>query len=283
MAANEANIWNQKAMEIVIVVRPHWYQTLLFRIILSFVILLLLTLIVYTRIRYINERAVREYQIHELEKQTYRLKQKSLQLQMNPHVLFNTLNSIQQFILTNDMDSAVHYLSSFSKLMRRILSNSNESYIPLFEELEAIRLYLELEMLRFKGRFKYDINIDSDVDTRYIDIAPMLIQPYVENAIVHGLMLKEGEGYLKIDLSYISEDLLLCVIEDNGIGRERAKKIKEESGVNMKSYGMDITKERMDLLNKFSDEEYHFEIMDLYDKEGRASGTKVMIYINIKE
>ncbi|MDA3944166.1 MAG: histidine kinase [Bacteroidetes bacterium] len=212
----------------------------------------------------------------------YQLEQKALQLQMNPHFLFNSLNSIQSFVVNNDIDNAIHYLSKFSQLMRRTLSNSRESSISLRDELQALKLYIEIESLRFHGKFSYDIAVDPEIDDGFLEIPPMILQPYVENAIVHGLMHNAQKGHLKIELS-IQDDSLLCVIEDDGIGRKRAAEIRKESGIERKSRGMIITKERLDILNQYTQDIYTVNVIDIVDENDKAKGTRVEIRINYKE
>ena len=221
--------------------------------------------------------------VAELETQMLQLKQKTLQLQMNPHVIFNTLNSIQQYILNHDVDNAVTYLSSFSKLMRRILNNSNERYILLSEEIEAVDLYLQLESMRLGNRFKYEINIDKDIDIQNTEIAPLIIQPFVENAIIHGLIPKKNDCFLSVKFSKISEDKILCVVEDNGVGRKFSEKMKQEKGSSHKSYGMSVTRRRLETLTKISNDDFSIEVVDLYDDNANAIGTRVNIIFSFHD
>ena len=199
---------------------------------------------------------------------------------MNPHVIFNTLNSIQQYILNNDAGNAVIYLSSFSKLMRRILNNSNERYITLSDEIDAVSLYLQLESMRLGNRFNYEIDVDSEIDAQNIEIAPLIVQPFVENAIIHGLVPKKNNSFLSIRFSKISEKKILCVVEDNGVGRKYSEKMKQERGASHKSYGMSITRKRLETLMKISNDDFSVEIVDLYDDNGNPTGTRVNIIIS---
>ena len=207
------------------------------------------------------------------------LKQKTLQLQMNPHVIFNTLNSIQQYIIDNDIDKAVSYLSSFSKLMRRILNNSNERFVSLSDEIEAVRLYLELESMRLGNRFSYEISVDSDLDADNVEVAPLIIQPFVENAIIHGLVPKKENCMLKIALSKMGEGKLLCVVEDNGVGRKHSEMMKQKTGSH-KSYGMSITRRRLEMLSRISNDDFSVDIVDLHNENGEPAGTRVNIVIS---
>jgi LytS/YehU family sensor histidine kinase len=180
--------------------------------------------------------------------------------------------------LNNDVDNAVSYLSSFSKLMRRILNNSNERFISLSDEIEAVRLYLELESMRLGNRFNYEIKIDSELDADNVEVAPLIIQPFVENAIIHGLVPKKENCFLKISLSKLGNDKLLCVVEDNGVGRKYSEKIKQKTGSH-KSYGMSITRRRLEMLSKISNDDFSVEVVDLKNDKGEPSGTRVNIVI----
>ena len=279
-AANEVNQWIDKPVELTIIIHPAWYQKTLFKISVILLLAFIVFIIVRQRNKIVNQKREHKRIINELETQMLQLKQKTLQLQMNPHVIFNTLNSIQQYILNNDAGNAVSYLSSFSKLMRRILNNSNERYITLSDEIEAISLYLQLESMRLGNRFHYEIEVDSAIDANNIEIAPLIIQPFVENAIIHGLVPKKDNCFLSVRFSKISEDKLLCVVEDNGVGRKYSEKVKQERGNVHKSYGMSITKRRLETLTKISNDEFSVEVVDLYDDNGMSSGTRVNIIIS---
>lgn len=208
------------------------------------------------------------------EKQSAELKMELLRTQMNPHFIFNSLGSINLFILKNNKAQASEYLSKFSRLIRLILQNSQESVIDIETELEALRLYLELESLRFDERFDYKIIVDEEVMAAAVKIPPMIIQPFVENAIWHGLMQKEEKGYLEIHL-YRQEGALFCKITDNGIGRKKAAKIKSKSSLIHKSMGMQITAERLSLAKEKNSS--YVTVTDLVLPSGAAAGTEVLI------
>ena len=278
-AANEVNKWTEP-IELTIIIHPAWYQKTLFKILMLLVLVLFVYVVVRQRNKIVNQKREQKRIINELETQMLQLKQKTLQLQMNPHVIFNTLNSIQQYILSNDTKNAVTYLSSFSKLMRRILNNSNERYVTLSDEIEAVSLYLELESMRLGNRFKYNIDIAPEIDAKNIEIAPLIIQPFVENAIIHGLVPKKEDCFLNIRFSKISEDKLLCVVEDNGVGRRYSEKMKQERGASHRSYGMSITKRRLETLTKISNDDFSVDVIDLYDDNGTPIGTRVNIVIS---
>jgi len=202
----------------------------------------------------------------------------SLRLQMNPHFLFNALNSIQQMILANEEMVATRYLSKFSKLLRTILVHSDKEFVTLKEELEILNLYIDLESIRFKESFNYSIECDDEIDTDEIKLPTLLIQPFVENAIWHGLMHKEGERFLQVKFSE-QDDCIHCVIEDNGIGRERSREAKLATGQGKKhtSKGIEVSLERLKAMSNGNGCEGSLQIFDLKDDNGNATGTCVKI------
>jgi LytS/YehU family sensor histidine kinase len=204
----------------------------------------------------------------------------ALRAQMNPHFIFNSLNSINRFILKNQSESASDYLTKFSRLIRLILQNSQSQFVPLENELEALKLYLEMEKLRFEGRFKFMVSCHPELEVEDLEVPPLIIQPYVENAIWHGLMHKEGQGHLSIVL-HRENSMLFCQITDDGVGRKRAAELKSKSASKSKSLGMQITSHRLALLNSLSDNETTVEILDLVDPAGEACGTKVVLRIPV--
>jgi LytS/YehU family sensor histidine kinase len=212
----------------------------------------------------------------EFQQQATELEMQALRAQMNPHFIFNCLSSINRFILINKTEEASDYLTKFSRLIRMALHNSEKTLITLESELEALRLYLDLERLRFKNAFDYSITFINSIDTNAVYIPPMLIQPFAENAIWHGLMHKKGVGCLEIQMC--SEDkALTCVIMDNGIGRDKAGTLNSKSAEKNKSMGVEITTSRLALLNKSKNEAAIFNIEDLFDEDGKSSGTKVTL------
>ena len=206
--------------------------------------------------------------------------QKAFSQQMNPHFIFNSLNSVQLYIGKNDKQACYNYLDMFSDLMRKMLNNFQHETVPLAEELEALKLYIELEILRFKNKFSYLLDIDENINIHEYKIPPMLFQPFVENAILHGLNHKEGEGLLQIQLS-LKNGLIHCVIEDNGIGREKAGEIKKSRKSHSKSLGIEITRKRLDLINRLKKINMHLEFEDLKTPEGKPAGTKVMLFFPV--
>jgi len=226
------------------------------------------------------ERADREKELSNLQHRTSQLEMHALRAQMNPHFLFNSLNSINRFIIQNNSDQASAYLTKFSRLMRLILQNSQNEVVPLENELEALKLYLELEAVRFDHHFTYTIKIDEHVDTVALKVPPLIIQPYAENAIWHGLMHKEEKGHLLIEL--VEEgDYLICRIADDGIGRQKAAELKSKTISSHKSMGMKITADRITSMKQKKSSQNNIQITDLVDADGNPAGTSVEIKISL--
>jgi tetratricopeptide (TPR) repeat protein len=216
------------------------------------------------------------------QQQATELEMQALRAQMNPHFIFNSLNSINRFILQNNKVQASEYLTKFSRLVRLILQNSQASLISLESELEALNLYLELEAVRFDHQFKYKITVDEDLDADMIKVPPLLIQPYAENAIWHGLMHKQEKGHLEIEFSQ-GDGLLLCKITDDGIGRKKAAELKSKSASMHKSMGMQITANRIAMLQQKKQLENYITINDLTLPDGSAGGTEVVLKIPLSQ
>lgn len=245
-------------------------------------IVLSILLAVFGLYRYqMNQFKAREQLKTAFEKKLAHVEMSALLAQMNPHFLFNSLNSIESYIVSNQTKAAAQYLNNFSRLMRLILQHSRSNYISLKEEINALELYLEMEHIRFKDKFQYGIYIARDLDTNAIDIPPMLIQPYVENAIWHGLMHKpdRSNGMLVLEISR-KDNFLYCVIEDNGIGREKAQAIvAKKTTPRKRSMGMAITKDRMKIMSQLYNFNTEVKVTDLYCKNGDARGTRVELFI----
>ena len=208
---------------------------------------------------------------------------KALRSQMNPHFLFNGLNSIKSFVIDNRPHEAADYLSKFSKLIRNILENSKASLIPLAREIETLDLYIEMECLRFDNRFTYAIDVGAGVDAAAIEVPPTLIQPYVENAIWHGLLHRRTPGgHLHIDIDRPAPTLVTLVVEDNGVGREAATAIRSARSRKHKSLGMQITAERLAMLKQLHGFHAEVRVVDL-ERDGAAAGTRVEIDIHLSD
>ena len=221
----------------------------------------------------------REEEKTMLHKQLSDIKMKALRSQMNPHFLFNVMNSIQHYILKNDNTNAQDYLAKFAHLMRRVLENSKAETITLENEIETLKLYLLLEQLRSPGKFTYSIEVESSISTLSTLIIPMLIQPFIENAIIHGIMHKKGNDGKIILAIKKSNDRLVCVIEDNGIGRKSSNKIKAAESIAHKSFGMNVTEERISLLNTLYGKIASVAIQDQTDDALNPIGTRVTLTI----
>jgi tetratricopeptide (TPR) repeat protein len=218
--------------------------------------------------------------ISEMNRKISEITQANLRQQMNPHFIFNTLNSIQYYMYQHDKLATNIYLTKFSSLMRKVLENSQHTSIPLRDELDALNLYLELEMIRFKDKFDFNITVDEELDTLLYKVPTMLIQPYVENSICHGIIPGENKGFVKIDLK-LENHYILCTIEDNGIGREAAQEKKQNSGNNHNSLGTRIISSRLDLVNALYGTSLTTTYTDLRNGNGEAAGTRVEIQIPI--
>ncbi len=200
---------------------------------------------------------------------------KSLRSQMNPHFIFNALNSVNSFIATNDERTANKYLSDFSKLMRAVLENSEEDFIPLQKEIELIELYTKLEHFRFKDKFEYTINIDKTIDIEAYQIPPMLLQPYIENAVWHGLRYKNDMGLLEISITKKQKGVIAITIADNGIGRKKSKSLKTQNQQKHNSKGLGNIKKRVSILNQM-----YKDKVDVYIDDNTTEGdvgTKVVV------
>jgi hypothetical protein len=279
-AANNEGVWNEKIVEIPVHIATPFWLTWWFITIVAVVVCMAAYWLYRNRVEQIKKKQRLK---SEYEKKLANVEMSALLAQMNPHFLFNSLNSIDSYIIRNESKKASEYLNNFARLMRLILQNSRSNYINLKDELEALELYMQMESLRFKNKFSYSIAVDEDLETSSIVIPPMLIQPYVENAIWHGLMHKTNgtEGLVKINISKNADDLL-CVIEDNGIGRKKATEIKEQKQKNHKrSMGMQITQDRIEIINKLYNMNASINIYDMEDELGNAKGTKVELIIPV--
>ena len=221
-----------------------------------------------------------EQELMLVQKEVAESKLTALQAQMNPHFLYNSLNSINWYILKNRPQEASRYLTKFSKLVRLILDNSKNLTIPLKQELASLELYLELESMRFEDTFDYEIQTVLDDETEDIEIPPLILQPFVENAIWHGLMHKEGKGKLIVQL-YPENGHLKCIVQDNGIGRDASHAMKKKNQHNHESKGMKLTNDRIRLLHKDFLSEEMIRVIDLKKADGSAAGTRVEVSLPI--
>ncbi len=272
-AINKFGIYSRPMALHFAVAAPFW-KTTWFYVAVVVVIASLTWLFVSMRIKAIRYRQEEERQ---LIRKMSEMEHMALQSQMNPHFIFNCLNSIQQYIFDQDIFSANKYITGFSKLIRATLHNSSQSFISLASEISYLSNYLSLEKLRFKDKMDYSIAVAPEIDPETVMIPPMMIQPYVENSMRHGLRHKtKGKGYIWIQMELSSTHLTIR-IEDNGIGREKASRYKTVEHIEYQSKGMTLTAERIGLMNSLYGEGIGVEVIDLKDDTGVATGTRVIM------
>jgi tetratricopeptide (TPR) repeat protein len=213
------------------------------------------------------------------EKKVLSLKQDALRSQMNPHFLFNALNSIKLYIINNDKKKAASYLNKFSKLMRKILEASSLQEIYLVEEIETMKLYMSIENIRFSNEIDFSVNIDSSINLNTIKIPPLVLQPFLENSLWHGLSSKKEKGKITLSIERISSEFIQIDIEDNGIGRAASAKIKAKKSIKRKSIGIDLTKNRLKTFVKNLKNDFSLKYIDLKGDNDEALGTKVSLII----
>lgn len=256
---------------------PAFYQTTWFIVLCILIFLLLLFVGIRRRIATIRREEQLNTQFHT---QLAEVEMQALRAQMNPHFLFNCLNSINGFILKNNADAASDYLTKFSRLMRLILQNSKSSMVPIRHELEALQLYVHMESARVNNGFDFELRVAPEVETDFLEVPPLILQPFVENAIWHGIKdLPYGEGKLLVDIE-MEEGILRCIVQDNGIGRDASAIIAEKAAKKHKSMGMQITSDRLNLADYLNETHTTVEIEDL-SKNGTACGTRVTIHIQL--
>ena len=275
-ARNAGDRWSE-VKNISVYLAPQWYESWWFKGLVAIGLFVLFYLFYRWRLNTVRQK---ERMKSDFKQRLNEVEMQALRSQMNPHFLFNSLNSIQHFIIKNQPKEAVDYLNRFSRLVRLILQHSRAKLVTLKEELDALKLYLDLENLRFKNRFSYKVAVDPTINQHDIEIPPMLIQPFVENAIWHGLLHKAGSGEITISISKQGE-ALLCTIEDNGVGRKASSARKSNFNQERKSMGMSITKNRLDIINLQQVGEAAVEIHDLESSDGTPEGTRVEITLPV--
>lgn len=278
-ARNMDNYWSKNVATIHFTIVPVFYKTTWFRVTIGLAILLFIGGLLSYRVRRAfkaqEDKAALNAMIGELEL-------KALRAQMNPHFIFNSLNSIQDFVLNNESKLAAKYLSKFAKLIRMILDLSEQTFVSVNQKVVFLNLYIELEALRLSNSFTWQLEVDGKIDTN--DLIPtLLVQPYIENAIWHGLQHKMGaDKRLRITFKYINESLIEVEVWDNGIGREAARIIRKNRMPSHQSRGAQLTEERIKVLHKLFGSKPSVEIIDLYDENKLACGTKVVLLIPVK-
>ncbi|MGE5109200.1 MAG: histidine kinase, partial [Sphingobacteriales bacterium] len=256
-------------------ITPAYYQTTWFYILAILSTAALTWLLVYL---YNSTRRKKELQDRENIKKIADLEQMALRAQMNPHFIFNCLNSIQQFVYDKDIQSANRFIGGFAKLIRQTLDNSARTTISIADETEYLTNYLALEKLRFENKFDYKIKLDPAIRADEYKIPVMLLQPYIENSIRHGIRYKKnGNGMIDIYFSLVNSEIV-CTIQDNGIGRKKAEELKSRQHIEYQSKGMLLTRERIETLNKSLTEKINIAVEDLVNENNEAAGTKIIIH-----
>jgi sensor histidine kinase YesM len=222
-----------------------------------------------------EEERIKQLEL-SFEKEIAELKVSSLQSQMNPHFIFNSLNSIKLNIIKNNKENAVYYLNKFSKLIRKILTISREKEVSLQDEIDTLELYISIENLRFKNAINFSKNIDKNINLETIKIPPLVLQPFIENAIWHGLSPKEGEKKLVLSILKTNKNCIEITIEDNGIGRKKALEFQQQKMIQKKSLGLKLTEERLSIFGSKNNIQ-HTIIFEDFDGETSETGTKVTI------
>lgn len=266
--SNSDGIWNDQ-LAVKLYIEPPVWQTWWFRLI-EFLLILSAPIMIIIYIRRQEKRKT------IINKKIAELKLQALRAQMNPHFIFNTINSIQYFISCNDQKSAYLYLSKFSKLMRKTLENSEHTNIPLKSEIDSLTLYMDLQKLRFENKFDYIFHIAPEIDIHSYEIPPTLLQPYIENAINHGFKTMKEKGLIEIFIR-AEKDMLICTIEDNGIGIKKAQQRPKQK--HHTSSGMRLTRERVEILNYERGSDVSVSIQDISEIDMKRSGTRVTIYL----
>ncbi len=227
----------------------------------------------------LNELRKKDRAQHEIQTKMMELHDSALRAQMNPHFIFNCLNSIKSLVQNNENGIAIEYLTIFTKLIRSLLQNADQNYVSLDTEIETCKLYIQMEALRFKNRFTFNIHIQPDLDLKSVEVPVLIIQPIVENAIWHGLMPRQAKGELLLNVER-KGDYIVCRVDDNGIGRA-ASQLINSNRANHQSKGVSLTSKRIDLFSSLKELDAHFEIIDKTDEGGAPAGTTIELSFSI--
>jgi ligand-binding sensor domain-containing protein len=278
-AVNTAGTFSNHISTLQIFIKPAFWQTGWFKLLCLLLAASLVYLYFRLRISGIKKEAK---QREAIQQQIAQLEMKALRAQMNPHFIFNALNSIQTFMMKSETEQALSYLSRFAKLIRNVLDNSQLNNITVAQEVGVLENYMELEKLRFTDEFEYEIIVDPSLDANMVEVPTMIIQPFVENAIWHGLLHEKSKGKLTITFKKV-DDRILCTIEDNGIGREKSAAMKRLNKPRHQSRGLQITRDRLSLYNSRFNVDASFDIEDLTGEDGKAQGTRVNLWFPFVE
>ena len=265
--------WEMSPVEYTIVIVPAFWQTTLFK---TLVVIVIAWLIYYLYRRRIIAYRKKEDQRIKHEKELLDLEAKALRAQMNPHFIFNSLNSIKSLINKNENDAAASYLTTFSKLIRTLFQNSDKREISLYEELETCKLYTQLEKMRFGNKVGFVFNIDESIDLKDFKVPALIMQPFIENSIWHGLIPKETGGHVFVTVNR-NNGAIQCTIDDDGIGRKQSRQFKTQYDSTYQSKGIGLTQSRLELDKLLNEREDSIFIIDKEDESGKPLGTKVVI------
>ena len=267
--------WEQDPLKLFIIITPPFWQTWWFRIMSGMILLGVVFFGVRRRIENVR-RKEQQKALHE--KELLELEAKALRAQMNPHFIFNCLNSIKALIQNDNKQKATDYLTTFSKLIRTLFQNSDKRQISLYDEVETCRLYTQLEAMRLEGKLNHNFNIDSNIDLKSVMVPALIIQPFIENAIWHGIVPKD-KGTINVSIMQ-NDDAILCEIDDDGIGRELSMLNKPVTPVIHESKGVHLSYARIDLEKKLNESQASIKIMDKYEN-GKPNGTRVVLTFNL--
>lgn len=253
-------------------------ENLVFHFILNGALVLMFWNIIYffSKSQHRNKKHVQEKTALMIK--AIELEAKALRAQMNPHFIFNSLNSIKSLIQQNENEKSVTYLTTFSKLIRTLLNNADKKEISLYDEIETCKLYLQLEAMRFDTKFSYAVNVGKDIDLKSIQVPALIIQPFIENAIWHGIVPRNSTGHVSLNVVR-KEGIIEVIIDDDGIGRDASLQNKSGSSLTHQSKGVNLTQTRLELNNLLQQRQSQLEVIDKKDDKGLATGTTVIIKI----
>lgn len=271
--------WRKAEATLEIRVKPPFWKSIWFGLLLLLFGIMMTFVFIEWKVRRIRKeeklKAEYEHQLMQLEAQ-------ALRSQMNPHFIYNCLNSIKSLMQENETEKGVSYLTTFSKLIRTLFNNADKKLITLYDEVETCKLYLQLETMRFDARFMYSIDIDNQLDLKSIFIPALIVQPFIENAIWHGIIPKGNEGKLSLFVKR-NNNLVEIIVEDDGVGREVSMQNKSRSNITHQSKGVNLTQARIELDNLLRQQEAGIEVIDKKDSLGNSTGTMVVITLKIPE
>lgn len=268
--------WNVKTIEYNIIIERAFWQTWWFKLVVGLALLSLLILFSRRRINLVRKKSAEKAQ-HE--KELLDLEARALRSQMNPHFIFNCMNSIKALIQQQEDEKAITYLTTFSKLIRTLFNNADKKEITLYDEIETCKLYLKLEKVRFDSKFSYAVTVDDFIDMKSITIPALVIQPFIENAIWHGIISCEKGGHIDVSVERKNSSVQI-IIDDNGIGRAASARSRPVDGIGHQSKGVNLTQSRLRLDNLLKHRQARLEIIDKKSETGTAEGTRVIIYFD---